>query len=198
MSSQKDKFLASAQKFIQKGQFERALRDYEQVVTADPKDIRHRQKLAELLVRCNRKEDALQEYETIAKYYDENGFYLKSIAVYKQIQRLDPTNIDISLALATLNEKQGMIGNALSEYKMVFDHYEKSEKTAEAIAILRRMQGVDPENAEIRMKLAETEFAAGSVDSAYQEFTRVALTLKNRGNTAAFDKVCRRIKELFP
>lgn len=198
MSSQKNKFLASAQKFIQKGQFERALRDYEQVVTADPKDIKHRQKLAELLVRCNRREDALQEYETIAKFYEENGFYLKSIAVYKQIQRLDPANIGISLALAALNEKQGMIGNALSEYKMVFDYYEKSGKGGEAIAILRRMQGVDPDNVDIRMKLAETEYAAGSLDSAYQEFTRSALILKNRGNTTAYDRVCHRIQELFP
>jgi len=51
LSSQKDKFLASAQKYIQKGQFDRALKDYEQVVTADPKDVKLRQKLAELLIR---------------------------------------------------------------------------------------------------------------------------------------------------
>ncbi len=198
MSSSKDKFLASAQKFIQKGQFDRALRDYEQVVTADPKDVKHRQKLAELMVRCNRKDDAIREYETIAKYYDENGFYLKSIAVYKQIQRLDPSNIQVSLCLAALNEKQGMIGNALSEYKILFDHYQKQGQTGEAIDILRKMQGVDPENADIRLKLAETLFAEDLKDEAYQEFTRAALTLKNRGNTETFDRVSRKIHDLFP
>lgn len=198
MSSQKDKYLASAQKFMQKGQFERALRDYEQVVTADPKDVKHRQKLAELMVRCNRKEDAVREYETIARYYDENGFYLKAIAVYKQIQRLDPSNIETSLSLAALNEKQGMIGNALSEYKTVFDHYEKTGLREESVKILEKMQAVDPDNVDIRLKLAETCFAAGSGDRAYQEYTRAALVLKGRGDSASFDRVCRRIQQLFP
>lgn len=198
LSSQKDKFLASAQKFIQKGQFDRALRDYEQVVTADPKDVKHRQKLAELMVRCNRKEDAIREYETIAKYYDENGFYLKSIAVYKQIQRLNPTNIEVSLCLAALNEKQGMIGNALSEYKVLFDHYQKHAQTDQAIEILRKMQSVDPENVDIRLKLAETLFADDKKDQAYQEYTRAATTLKNRGAIETFDRVCRKMNDLFP
>ena len=198
MSSQKDKFLASAQKFIQKGQFDRALRDYEQVVTADPKDVKLRQKLAELMIRCNRRDDAIREYNTIAKFYDENGFYLKSIAVYKQIQRLDPSNIEISLCLAVLNEKQGMIGNALSEYKMVYDHYQKQGLVDQAIEILQKMQAIDPENVEIRLKLAEAYFAAKNEEKAYQEFTRVAITLKNRGNNDYFERVNRKIHELFP
>lgn len=198
MSSQKDKFLASAQKYIQKGQFDRALRDYEQVVTADPKDVKLRQKLAELLIRCNRRDDAIREYNTIAKFYDENGFYLKSIAVYKQIQRLDPSNIEISLCLAALNEKQGMIGNALSEYKMVYDHYQKQGQIDEAIKILQKMQAVDPDNVDIRLKLAETFFASKMLEQAYQEYTRAALTLKSRGNSEFLERVSNKIHALFP
>jgi len=198
LSTQKDKFLASAQKYIQKGQFERALKDYEQVVTADPKDVKHRQKLAELMVRCNRREDAVREYETIARYYDENGFFLKSIAVYKQIQRLNPSNLDISVALAQLNEKQGLVGNALIEYKTVFDHHQKSGQVDEAIKILEKMKGVDPQNVDIRLKLAETCFSAGQKDKAYQEFTGVAISLKDKGKKEIFDRVCQRIQDLFP
>jgi len=198
LSTQKDKFLASAQKYIQKGQFERALKDYEQVVTADPKDVKHRQKLAELMVRCNRREDAIREYETIAKYYDENGFFLKSIAVYKQIQRLDPSNLDISVALAQLNEKQGLVGNALIEYKTVFDHHQKSGQVDEAIRILEKMKGVDPQNVDIRLKLAETCFSAGQKDKAYHEFTGVANSLRDKGKKEIFDRVCQRIQDIFP
>ena len=54
MSSKKEKFLESAQKFIVKGQLDRAIKDYEQIVALDPNDIRHRQRLAELLVRVDR------------------------------------------------------------------------------------------------------------------------------------------------
>ncbi len=198
MSTQKDKFLASAQKYIQKGQFERALKDYEQVVTADPKDVKHRQKLAELMVRCNRREDAIREYETIAKYYDENGFNLKSIAVYKQIQRLDPSNIGISVALAQLNEKQGLIGNALSEYKTVYDHFHKAGQVEEVLNILEKMKGVDPQNVDVRMKLAETCYSAGHKDRAYDEFNGLAMSLRDKGKKEVFERVCQRIQDLFP
>lgn len=198
MTSQKQKFLVSAQKYIQKGQFERALKDYEQVVTADPKDVKHRQKLAELLVRCNRREDAIREYETIARYYDDNGFNLKAIAVYKQIQRLNPSNIEISLSLAALNEKQGMIGNALSEYRTVFLHYEKSGRAEDALHILEKMRGADPDNVDIMRKLAETLYASGAKDKSYHEFTRLALVLKNRGMSEYYEKICSIIGSLFP
>ena len=49
MSTKKEKLLESAQKFIQKGQIDRAIKDYEQIVALDPSDQRYRQRLAELL-----------------------------------------------------------------------------------------------------------------------------------------------------
>jgi tetratricopeptide (TPR) repeat protein len=194
----KEKYLASAQKFIQKGQLDRAIKDYEQVVAADPKDIRHRQKLAELLARCNRKDDSVREYQTIAKYYDDNGFYLKAIAVYKQLQKLDSSNIEISYTLAALNEKQGLVGNALSEYKNIFEYYQRAGLTEEALKTLEMMEKVDPENLEIQIKLAETHYGAGRRDEAYQGYTKAAMMLKNRGNDAVFEQVCNRIQNLFP
>jgi tetratricopeptide (TPR) repeat protein len=198
LASLKEKFLNSAQKYLQKGQVERAIKDYEQVVAADPEDIRQRQKLAELLARCGRNEKAVEEYEKIASHYVENGFYLKAMAVYKQIQKIDTGNIEISLTLAALNEKQGLIGNALSEYKIVFDHYEKAGRAEDACNILGKMHEVDPENIDIALKLAETLFAAGRSDDAYQRYTQAALLLKNRSNDSLFEKVSARIETLFP
>lgn len=198
MSSKKDKFIESAQKFILKGQLDRAIKDYEQVVALDPNDIRHRQRLAELLVRANRKEEAISEYEAIGKYYADNAYYLKAIAVYKQVQKLDPGNIKISFNLATLNEKQGLTGNALAEYSRVYSHYDKSGKRAEALSILESMIALDPENLNTRLKFAETRCAAGGKDKAYNDFVQIALLLRQRGDDSAFNQVCDRVRYLFP
>ncbi len=198
MASQKDKLLDSAQKYILKGQFDKAVKDYEQIVALEPKDIRHRQKLAELLVRGNRNGEALKHYETIARSYSTDKFYLKAIAVYKQIQKLDPKNIEVSLTLAELNEKQGLLGNALAEYKVVVDYYEALGKTSEAAGVLGKMLALDPENLNVQLKLAETWFAAGNKDAAYEEFNKALLLLKGRGDTGTFDKVSHRMKGLFP
>ncbi len=198
MSSKKDKYLESAQKFIIKGQLDRAIRDYEQVVALDPNDIRLRQKLAELLVRANRTIEAMGEYETIGKYYADNGFYLKAIAVYKQIQKLDPDDIKTSLILAGLNEKQGLTGNALAEYGRVFSHFEKSGKRTDALKVIESMIAIDPENLTTRLKFAETCFALGKKAPAYEDFSQIALLLKKRGDESAFRQVADRISYLFP
>jgi tetratricopeptide (TPR) repeat protein len=198
LSTKKDKFLESAQKFILKGQLDRAIRDYEQIVALDPKDIRHRQRLAELFVRTNRKEEAIGEYEAIGKYYADNSYYLKAIAVYKQIQKLDPDNIKLSLNLAYLNEKQGLIGNALAEYSRVHSYYEKIGKREDALSIIESMIALDPENLNTRLKFAEARFAVGNADKAYDDFVQLALLLKTRGDESAYGQVCQRVNYLFP
>ncbi|ABB31866.1 TPR repeat-containing protein [Geobacter metallireducens RCH3] len=198
MSPKKDKFLDNAQKFLVKGQLDRALREYEQAVAIDPKDVRVRQKYAELLVRANRKDDALKEFEVIGKYYSDNGFYLKAIAVYKQIQKLTPSNLDISLTLGALNEKQGLIGNALAEYKFVFDHYERSNRFIDAVAVLEKMLAADRDNLNIRLKLAETRHRANLIDDAYHDYTELARELRSKGDNAAYTRVCERIASMFP
>lgn len=198
MSSKKEKLLDNAQKFLVKGQLDRALREYEQAVTIDPKDVRVRQKYAELLVRANRKEEALKEFEVIGKYYSDNGFYLKAIAVYKQIQKITPSNLDISLTLGTLNEKQGLIGNALAEYKFVFDQYERSNRYVEAVAVLEKMLAADRENLNIRQKLADTRHRAGFFEDAYRDYTELARDFRSRGDESAYRRICERIGNLFP
>ncbi|GFE58344.1 tetratricopeptide repeat protein [Geobacter sp. AOG1] len=198
MSTAKEKYLASAQKFIAKGQIDRAIKDYEQVVVLDPNDIRHRQRLAELLVKINRKDEAVAEYKAIGKYYSDNTYFLKAIAVYKQIQKLTPADIDISLALATLNEKQGLTGNALTEYGIVLNHYQRAGRLNDALGVLESMLNLDPENLTTQLQFAELHFSAGQTDKAYQEFTQLALLLWKQGNHEAFSQVCTRIQVLFP
>lgn len=198
MASQKDKYIASAQKFLLKGQVDKAISDYQEVVALDSSDTRNRQKLAELLVKAGRKEDAVKEYEKIGRSYDEKGFFLKAIAVYKQIQKLDPANLDVYLVLGDLNHKQGLIGNALAEYKILVDHYEKKNQLNEAVKVIEKMLAVDPENLNILLKLAETFFARGLEESSYQYYTKVALTLRKRGEEKLFSQICARIRDHFP
>jgi tetratricopeptide (TPR) repeat protein len=198
LASKKEKYLESAQKFIAKGQLDRAIKDYEQVVALDPKDIRVRQRLAELLVRVNRKDEAISEYDAIGRYYSDNTYYLKAIAVYKQVQKLDPGNIAITLTLASLNEKQGLAGNALSEYDQVYSSYQSTGQYADALKVIDKMLAVDPDNLNTRLKLAETEFSAGNVEQSYADFVKLLLVLQRRRDTQAFDQIAARVKALFP
>src|SRR6266568_1489975 len=126
VSSKKDKLIEEAQRLALRGQLDKAIRTYEQVIALDPSAIIQRQRLAELLVKAGRIDGARSEFEAIGRHYSSNGFYLKAIAVYKKLQVMFPGDTAITLILAGLNEKHGLVANALAEYKQVYDYYEKN------------------------------------------------------------------------
>jgi tetratricopeptide (TPR) repeat protein len=198
MGSKLDKIREEAQKLAIKGPVEKAIKAYEQLVSMEPAVLNHRQRLADLLIKAGRADAARSELEVIGKNFTTNGFYLKAIAIYTKLQGLFPGDIPIALALAGLNEKHGLTANALAEYKRVYDYYEKHSETEEALKILEKMQEVDVQNVNIRLKLAEAYFSAGKSDESYAVFSKLATLLQERGDTAAFAKLDARIQQHFP
>ena len=198
VSPKKDKLIEEAQKFAARGLFDKAAKVYEQILAVEPAAVNLRQKLAELLIKCGRNDDARKEFETIGKHFSKNGFYLKAIAVYKQLQKLFPADISLSLTLAELNEKHGLVANALSEYKFVYTFHENAGNSAEALGILDRMQAVDPQNIPIKIKLAEAYIQYGKKDEAYAVFAKTASLLLERGDNVTLSKISDRILQLFP
>ncbi|HZV80912.1 MAG TPA: tetratricopeptide repeat protein [Geobacteraceae bacterium] len=198
MSTKKNKLLESAQKNIQKGQYGRAIKEYEEIISLDPGDIRHRQKLAELLTKANRNDEAVKEYAALAKHYIDAVYYLKAIAVYKQIQKLEPANPEVSLTLASLNEKQGLIGNAIAEYNSALHIYEANSENRKALKVLESLLALDPKNAAIRLRIAEKYFTMGDEGKALEGFTDLALDLRDNGDENGFTHVANRLVSLFP
>lgn len=196
--SSKEKLLVSAQKNLQKGQIAKAIKDYQQVVELDPKDIRNRQKLAELLCRAGMNTEALGEYGKVAGYYGDNGFYLKAIAVYKQIQKLDPESVNVYHRLAELNVKQGLVGNALAEYRNLVALLEKKKLITDAIGVLQKMAELEPDNLNIRVKIAECYAQAGLRDKARVEFAQILDLLREAREFSRIVKLYEIFLPLFP
>ena len=177
---------------------DKAVKVYVQVVSLEPSAINLRQKLAELLVKAGQPDGARTEYEAIGKHYATSGFYQKAIAVYKQVQKLFPGDIATTLTLAGLNEKHGLVGNALAEYKLAYDYYERESNAAESLKVLEKMQNVDPQNANIKFKLAEAYFHAGKKEESYALFRQLALLLQARGESGPFANLNARVLQFFP
>src|SRR5574337_473033 len=97
----KEKILDRAQKYIQKGSFDKAIAEYRSAAEIDPKDISIRLRIGDLFVKTGRKADAVKEYTEVAKANTQRGFYLKSIAVYKQVLKLEES-LEIHHRLAEL------------------------------------------------------------------------------------------------
>ena len=195
MATNKDKLLESAQKNLKKKQVTKAIKDYVKIVEMDPVDVRSRQKLAELYVRINQNTNAYEQYESVAKYFASNGFYLKAIAIYKQMQRLDPSQVSLFNRLAELNEKQGMLGNALAEYRNLVDYYGRNGMIADEIKTLEKMRDLDLNNLNVRVKLAEVYANNEREDDGYAELESVLEALSDKGD---FDKIFKLYKMFLP
>src|SRR6188472_1321947 len=98
MAFNKEKVMDAARKFVDKGQIDKAVKEYLRIVSEDPKDAR---------------QDAIETYQKVAKFYHEQGFFQKAVAVYKQILKLDPRLVDVILNLAELYRQLGLMSDAM-------------------------------------------------------------------------------------
>jgi tetratricopeptide (TPR) repeat protein len=150
----KEKLIDKAQKLIQKGYLDKAIVEYRAAADADPRDISIRLRIGDLYVKLGKKNEAVKEYNEAARANAQRGFYLKAIAVYKQVLKIEE-NLDTHNKLAELYLKQRLIADAVGEYSYIVSWYELRGKTNEVLELLKKMVDIDPENIGVRLKLAE-------------------------------------------
>lgn len=119
MGLDRQKLLESAQRFLKKGQIRKAISDYEKLMADDPRNIRVRSKLADLYVRNNNIDRAIEEYVKLAKQYEAEDLSSRAISMYKRILTIRPKQIDVHYWLADLYKKEGLFGNAKVLYQNI-------------------------------------------------------------------------------
>src|SRR6478736_2987931 len=147
----RDQLLQSAEKNIGKGKLEGALKDYLRVLDDNPNDISTLNRLGDLYVRMNRASDSIPFFVRIAEFCALDGFFLKAIAIYKKINKIDPARLDIYDRLGDLYHKQGLTQDARSQYQVLADHYLKTGKTEEAVSAYKKMAAVEPNDLRIQV-----------------------------------------------
>jgi tetratricopeptide (TPR) repeat protein len=186
----KEKIIDRAQKHIQKGNIDKAIAEYRAAADVDPKDINIRLRIGELYVKINRTADAIKEYNEAAKANTQRGFYLKAIAVYKQVLKLDD-NIEVHYKLADLYTRQRLIADAVSEYSYIVAMFERKGKLNDVLELLKKMIEIDPENIGIRIKLAELYHKLSFNKDALVEYQSVFARLMEQGKLEKAEKVYR-------
>ena len=193
MAFNKNKVMDSARRYVDKGQTDKAIKEYMRVVKEDPKDVRVWLKHGDLHAKKGAKAEAIDTYSKVAKFYGEQGFYLKAVAVYKQILKLDPRLIEVNLKLAELYRQLGLMSDAMRQFEAVAGHFHREGKTKEALATVRQLVELDPENVATRIKLAELYSKEGMIEDAIVEFTNACEYLRANNRQDDFVKVAERL-----
>lgn len=198
MAVDKNKLIASAQRLTQKGQLDRAIREYRLIVEDDPSDIRVWMKIGDLYVRKGAIPHAIATYIKVAVHYREGGHHQKAAAVYKQIIGLAPGAIDAHLALGELYAKLNQPQEAISELQIVVGAYEREGRHRESCELLQRIVELGPEDEPNRIRLAEAFARQGNLERAGGEFRQVLSQLSGRGRLDDYIQVAERLLYLAP
>ena len=193
MSFDRAKALEAAQKYLAKGQLDRAINEYERLVQADPKDSRLLLKLGDLYTRQGAARDATTTYRKVAEQYAEQGFFLKAVAVCKQILKLDPSQTDIWERLAEMYEMLSLVSDAITTYEQVAEAYTRNGSLRKAVKALQKIAELDPENVAARIRYAEALSKLNKPEEAAAAFYEGAELLKKQGRVDDYLKVGERL-----
>jgi tetratricopeptide (TPR) repeat protein len=185
--------LDAARKYQSRGQYDKAIGQYKKLIDSDKRDVRSLLKIGDLYVRKGDRGSAIETYESVAGHYAQQGFFLKAIAVYKQILKLDPSRLDAQVRLGEMYEQLQLISDAMSVFEDVSNGFMRAGDTDQALAMLGKMVELDPEHIPVRIKYAEALSRAGRTQEAADEFEQGALLLRDQGRLDDYVKVAERL-----
>jgi len=191
MAINRDKILREAEKLVQKGKVEQAIREYEKLLKANPNDANTINRVGDLYGRVGQVEKAVELYERIADHFTQDGFVPKAIAILKKINRLAPQRIDVFEKLAELYIQQGLLVEAKSQYQMLAEYFHKHGNVPKSLNAHRRLAELDPTNHMAQLRLADMLLANGDIDEAIASYSRLGEMLIERGKLDEAERLYR-------
>ncbi len=181
MSGARDRIIQSAEKHLSRGRLDQALKDYLRLLEESPSDSFALNKAGDLCVRMGRPADGIVHFSRIAETFSADGFFLKAIAIYKKINKIDPTRLDIYERLAELYSRQGLTQDARSHYQTLAEQSLKRNDLPGAIGAYGKLAALEPTDLKVQSRLADLHRVAGQVGEAVARYDAIAGMLQRRG-----------------
>jgi pilus assembly protein FimV len=193
----KQKVLASAEKYVQQGKLQNAISEYEKILKNDPKDLTVTNTVGDLYSRIGESDKATECFKGVGDAYASQGFTVKAIAMYKKICKLKPS-LESLLKLAELYTQQGLFNDARAQYLQVAEEFLKGGELENAVRIFQKILEMDPENSQMRVKLAEVYVRLGKKTEAWQIFSAAAESMRSKGSLGGAEEILQRMLTLDP
>jgi tetratricopeptide (TPR) repeat protein len=193
----KQKVLGAAEKYVQQGKLQNAISEYEKILKNDPKDLTVTNTVGDLYARLGENDKATECFKTVGDAYAAQGFTVKGIAMYKKISKLKPS-LESVLKLAELYTQQGLFNDARAQYLQVAEEFLRAGELEQSVRIFQKILEMDPDNVQMRVRLAEVYIRLGKKEDAWQIFSTAAESLRSRGSLMAAEEILQRMLALDP
>lgn len=177
-----------------KGHTARAIAEYEKVLEHEPENAMILAKLAELLAKTKRGEEARARFGEAALVYEQEGFNDKAIAVLSNAAVYFPADAALWENVARLERYRGRPRDAVRALLAGTQHVRSPRRRPDAIRLLRQVLQIDADHLEATIDLARLLGKEGDRDEA----RRLLESLAGRSSNPALSRVRRALFFLSP
>lgn len=187
-----------AQRYVQSGDLDRAVEEYQKLLAADDSDPYTHVTLGDLYFKKGALDEAGRRYKEAAEGYRKTGLVKNAIAVCKKMLRLNLRQVETVSALAELHAQDGLSTDAASYFQQFADILIAHDRRAEAAEALDRAARLLPDDPRIPERLADVWVLEGDKLRAARAMIRAAKAYDGRG-LADQGQGCRdRAGQLYP
>jgi len=198
MAFHKARALQEAEKSVAQGKIAQAIKIYQEILDNDPSDVSLLNTVGDLYIRDRNIAEGLKQFQKLAEAYVREGFNVKAIAIYRKISKVEPNSVDTLLKLAELYQLQGLSREAREQYLQAAGFFKKRNQPERALEVLRKLVQLDPENINLRNRLAGECEQMGKREDAAQVYLQSAEIFLRRDDQSAAETALTKAAELAP
>lgn len=186
----------SAQKFLAKGQVDKAIAEWEKLL--DTADATTFNMVGDLYLKKGDDKKAIENFHKAARVFRDEGFSLKGLAIYKKILNVDPTEADALFALGELNEEKGIITDAIRYYIASADVLAKDNAKDKLPKVYEKIISLAANNIPLRIKVAELFSKEAFVVEAAKEYAEVARLYQEKADVGNAEQYYKKAYDIHP
>jgi tetratricopeptide (TPR) repeat protein len=180
--SDKSSIIKETQKYLARGQIDKAIAEWEKMIKEYPDGNNHNT-LGDLYLKKGDKQNAIDLFHKAANFFSREGFSLKALALYKKILNINPSDPDSLYSLGELNEEKGLTTDAIKYYLATADSLSKEGKKEKLLDIYDKILALSPANIPLRNKVAEIYSKEGLMSEASKQYFQIAMLYAEKGDT---------------
>jgi len=171
------------QEIFQKKKRAKLRDEYLDAVAKHPEDTRSRLKLGDMYARDGMKAEAVAQYMASAEIFSRAGFHLKSIALFKQVLKLDPGSVSALRKAASISLQYGLFTDAVPYFERLAEVLRSDPRQEALLNVYDEVARLSLQENRYKAQLYEAVFpaAGASFTNPYERVLAVARGIGQEG-----------------
>jgi tetratricopeptide (TPR) repeat protein len=168
------------QDLVQRRKWDKIRKGYADLIEKNPKDTRSRLKLGDLYSKQGKISKAVEQYTETAEIFAKAGFHLKSIALFKQILKVQPQSIPALRRAAQISYQYGLYADAYPYYESLAKILRSEEQQEKLWEIFQELSHLPLKETKQKVRVFEAIFPEHGASFA-DPFERLCQVTKEMG-----------------